>query len=375
MFGNDFEGSGRANPNSTHPFIVIKNSGSTPVTRNVTVRRNVFLNWQGASDQGFLLLGEDGQPFHEAEDVLVENNLFLGNAPNPVAAAFTIKGAKNVTFRSNTVTGNLPVNGWCYAVWLGREGANPPNENVFFHNNVWSDPTGSMERFSLGSPENTVNAVLLGNLYYNGGNPIPVDPVRLLNVTDDPEATVADPGLETDQEDLVPPRWYPAAGAFTGGLASIGEVRADLIARYGTSPAASPVVGAADPANSPAEDILGNPRDGSPDLGAVEVADPVAVPEGRRDSGLRLHQNYPNPFHPRTTIPFALDEASEVTLTVYDIRGRKVRSLVSEVLPSGPHAASWDGRDARGRPVPDGVYLCELRAGDARITARMTMMR
>jgi hypothetical protein len=200
VFFNDFAGSGRPLNNDTHPFVLIKNSGDEPVSTGFELRRNVFLNWEGASDQPFLLLGEDGKSFHEAETALVENNLFIGNAPNPLTAAFAIKGARDITFRANTVTGDLPLGAvsWGFAMRLGVEGDNPPNEDVRFFNNIWSDPTGTMEHFSSGSPANTVGAVLDNNLYYNGGEAIPVDLDRVLNVDDDTNAIVDDPMLATD---------------------------------------------------------------------------------------------------------------------------------------------------------------------------------
>lgn len=273
VFFNDFAGSGRPLNNDTHPFVLIKNSGSEFVSTGFDVRRNVFLNWEGASDQPFLLLGEDGQSFHEAESALVENNLFIGNAPNPLTAAFAIKGARDITFRANTITGDLPLGAvsWGYAMRLGREGLNPVNEDVAFHNNVWSDPTATMEHFSSGSPDNTTGAVLDNNLYYNGGAPIPVDADRVLNVDDDPSAVVEDPLLPADHSDLVLPRWDPDAGQFADGSASIAEAHQRLVDLFGTPAEDSPAIDAADPSQMPADDILGHLRDDSPDIGAVEV--------------------------------------------------------------------------------------------------------
>jgi len=215
VFFNDFAASGRPVQNNTHPFVLIKNSGSEPVSRNFFVRRNVFFNWQGKSDQPFLLLGEDGKPFHEAERVLVENNLFLGTTQNKLTAAFAVKGAKDVIFRANTVHGDLPLGSlsWGFAMRLGVEGQNPQNENIAFYNNIFSDPTGTMTRFSSGSKKNVVGAVLHNNLYWNGGRPIPVEPSRALNITDDPKAIVADPGLPAKLDDVVPPVAGLAAAA------------------------------------------------------------------------------------------------------------------------------------------------------------------
>ncbi len=75
-----------------------------------------------------------------------------------------------------------------------------------------------------------------------------------------------------------------------------------------------------------------------------------------------LEQNYPNPFNPATTIPFALPEAADLSLAVYDLRGREIRRLVQDRLPAGYHRIVWDGCDATGRVLPSGIYLVTMKA-------------
>ncbi len=89
----------------------------------------------------------------------------------------------------------------------------------------------------------------------------------------------------------------------------------------------------------------------------------------------RLAGNRPNPFNPRTTVSFDLAAAGRVTLDVFDLRGRLVRTLVDERLPAGRHDVLWDGRDAGGRETASGVYLCRLRAGGADQMRKMTLVR
>ncbi len=76
-----------------------------------------------------------------------------------------------------------------------------------------------------------------------------------------------------------------------------------------------------------------------------------------------LHQNYPNPFNPVTTLRYDLPERSEVTLTVYDILGRRVRTLVHGVEGSGFKSVMWDGTTDLGEEVSAGVYLYRISAG------------
>jgi hypothetical protein len=294
IFFNDFEGSGRTNTstglstsgNDTSSFIVIKNSAGLPENERITVRRNVFLNWQGSTGSCFVLVGEDGQPFHEARNVLVENNLLLGNASNVMRATFGVKGGRDITFRHNTVVGDLPA--LAYAMRLNTEGDNPPNENVRFYNNIWADPTGTMGAENSSRPNDfsdtplgeTLSFVLDHNLYWNGPNPIPSDAGELVNYTDDAHRLVADPSLP-DQTNVVLPRWDPTAGAFLSGKATIRQEFERLVNGYGALPADSPAIDAADATQSPADDILGNPRHATPDLGAFET--PTCILEGDVD--------------------------------------------------------------------------------------------
>jgi hypothetical protein len=278
VFFNDFAGSGRVNGNDTGSFIVIKDSNDATDgqigSHRITVRRNIFLNWEGSSGSNLVLLGEDGKPYHEAQDIVVENNLMLGNSGNDMRSAFGVKGGKNVTFRHNTVSGDLP--SLAYALRVNREGSNPVNENLSFRNNVWSDPTGTMgaeagggtNEFSDGLPAESAGLVLDGNLYWNGGAAIP--PGDLVSpLLDDARRLVADPQLPEDFDGLVLPRWH--GSAFASGSATIRQEFERLAAAYGAIPEASPAAGAADPAFAPPDDILGRARSRrTPDLGAFE---------------------------------------------------------------------------------------------------------
>ena len=81
-----------------------------------------------------------------------------------------------------------------------------------------------------------------------------------------------------------------------------------------------------------------------------------------------LLTNFPNPFNPETWIPFQLATPSDVTITIYDIRGRIVRTLILGNQPAGTYqsrskAAHWDGRNHFGEKVATGVYFYTLKAG------------
>lgn len=85
--------------------------------------------------------------------------------------------------------------------------------------------------------------------------------------------------------------------------------------------------------------------------------------------------NAPNPFRQRTTIHFQMPEATHVTLTVYNILGQKIATLVDRELPAGSHEVVWSGRAQQGHALGSGVYLYRIRAGDRTRTGRMTVVR
>jgi len=83
----------------------------------------------------------------------------------------------------------------------------------------------------------------------------------------------------------------------------------------------------------------------------------------------------PNPFNPQTEISFGLPARCEVSLTVYDVRGRKIQSLVNGPLAAGNHTVSWNGHDDQGRAQSSGVYFALLDTGQVRMTRRMTLLK
>jgi hypothetical protein len=89
----------------------------------------------------------------------------------------------------------------------------------------------------------------------------------------------------------------------------------------------------------------------------------------------QLAQNYPNPFNPTTTIQYSLPEASSVRLEIFDLLGRKVRTLVNANQPADNYAVLWDGKDDNGVNAPSGVYFYRLRAGRFEQSKKLILMK
>jgi|GEM_PF-1968630 len=88
-----------------------------------------------------------------------------------------------------------------------------------------------------------------------------------------------------------------------------------------------------------------------------------------------LRPNYPNPFNATTIISYSLAKAGPMRLTIYDILGRRVQTLVDQEMSAGKHAATWDGTDIHGNTVASGIYFYRLKAGDLAETKKMILMK
>ncbi len=77
-----------------------------------------------------------------------------------------------------------------------------------------------------------------------------------------------------------------------------------------------------------------------------------------------LHQNFPNPFNLETVISYELAEKTEVSIFIFNLLGRKTRTLVDEVNGPGSFEIAWDGKDERGRIAPSGIYFVQMRVGE-----------
>ncbi len=92
-------------------------------------------------------------------------------------------------------------------------------------------------------------------------------------------------------------------------------------------------------------------------------------------STFTLHQNFPNPFNPITTLSYDLPKDNDVKLAIFDMRGNKVATLVSSNQQAGFKSVQWDATDSMGRPVSAGVYLYQISAGEFVQTKKMVLLK
>jgi hypothetical protein len=117
----------------------------------------------------------------------------------------------------------------------------------------------------------------------------------------------------------------------------------------------------------------------SPDFvsGTITYGDPTGI-EDLADGlpiTFALGQNYPNPFNSETIIEFALPRGQSVTIEIYDILGRKVRTLIDGYWKAGIHIVAWDGTVEGNIDAPSGVYFYRLSAGMFARANKMALIR
>ncbi|MDO9578310.1 MAG: T9SS type A sorting domain-containing protein [Candidatus Cloacimonadales bacterium] len=90
---------------------------------------------------------------------------------------------------------------------------------------------------------------------------------------------------------------------------------------------------------------------------------------------VQLHGNYPNPFNPETNISFSIPTDQELSLNIYNMKGQKVRELISGQFASGSHSVVWDGKDENGRQVSSGLYFYKLKTDEKEISKKMLLLK
>ena len=115
-------------------------------------------------------------------------------------------------------------------------------------------------------------------------------------------------------------------------------------------------------------------------LGGLGAPSQVGNADSQLPKTTELLSNFPNPFNPETWIPYQLAKPSDVSITIYDIRGNVVRQLdighqKVGFYTSRSRAAYWDGRNAVGERVANGVYFYLLKAGDYAATRKMLILK
>ncbi len=114
-------------------------------------------------------------------------------------------------------------------------------------------------------------------------------------------------------------------------------------------------------------------RSGTQDIWIVDVS--LATDEDIIVSKSHRVSIYPNPFNPETSISFELDAPAATTVEVFDVRGRKINTIMNEKLLPGSHTCRWDGKDYNGTTTSSGIYLFRIRSGSEQWVQRAMLLK
>ena len=96
----------------------------------------------------------------------------------------------------------------------------------------------------------------------------------------------------------------------------------------------------------------------------VTTSDKLLDITDRKAENYPYFNNYPNPFSQQTTITYELQSSTHVIMEIYDLKGQMILLLVDKIQPAGRHTVSWNGNDKFSRRMPDGIYICRMKAGN-----------
>jgi hypothetical protein len=113
----------------------------------------------------------------------------------------------------------------------------------------------------------------------------------------------------------------------------------------------------------------------NPQFEGGSIALESRAPSANLPTEFALSQNVPNPFNPSTQIQFALPKDAQVNLSVYNVLGQHVKTLVNDMMRAGMQNVTWDGTDNTGSVVASGVYFYKLSAGDFSDTKKMLLLK
>jgi hypothetical protein len=290
-----------------------------------------------------------GGMFVTAASVTLDSLVITGNDAH-IGAGLDLTDCTDATVTNSVLSGNFA------ALWGGGlnyqgNGAGSISGNTLFGNDAPGTGGGGMY-VNLASPaiNNNISAFNTGGVTYGNGMALLATPSSLscndvygnanLDYSGLPDPTGTNGNISVD----------PLFCNSGSGNLNVTDV----------SPCA--------PANSGGCGLIGALTSGC-------GVSPVEEGEFGVPAAFVVDQNFPNPFNPRTTIQFAIPSSGPTRVTVFDVAGRHIKTLVDEDLPAQTHRVVWSGEDDGGRGVAAGVYFYMVTNGANRSVGRMALVK
>jgi len=289
--------------------------------------------------------GGGGAAFYRADNVLFENSIIANNVSNHNSGGGIFLGSESgqasivvhATFNGLTLVNNSALSGGAIFCWSAILN--------LYHSTIAQNEASNLEWSGGGLASHYVTEPnIISSLFYDNNpnsihNGYPYTPVLVAY-------------------SLVQEQW-----AGWGNLTNVDPLFCDPDSGDYSLAENSPCVGAG--------------QDGS-NMGAYGIGcDPIILSISNELLPVTyiLHQNYPNPFNPVTTLRYDLPENSLVNVTVYDMLGRQVKTLINQTQDAGYRSIVWDATNDYGKPVSAGIYLYQIQAGEYISTKKMILLK
>ena len=313
------------------------------LSNDVTIN-NIVLSDNSSSGPNYPS-GGGGAAFYRADNVLFENSTIANNVSNHNSGGGIFFGSESgqasivvhATFNRLTIVNNSALSGgaiFCWSAILNLYHSTLAQNEA--SNSEWSG--GGLASHYVTRP-NIISSLFYDNIPNSIHNGYPYTPVLVAY-------------------SLVQEQW-----AGWGNLIDVDPLFCDPDSGDYSLAENSPCVGAG-------EDVS--------NMGAYGIGcDPIilSISSELLPVTYILHQNYPNPFNPITTLRYDLPENSLVNVTVYDMLGRQVKTLINQTQDAGYKSIVWDATNDYGKPVSAGIYLYQIQAGEYIRAKKMVLLK
>ena len=289
--------------------------------------------------------GGGGAAFYRADNVLFENSTIANNVSNHNSGGGIFLGSESgqasivvhATFNRLTIVNNSALSGGAIFCWSAILN--------LYHSTLAQNQASNLEWSGGGLASHYVTEPnIISSLFYDNTpnsihNGYPYTPVLVAY-------------------SLVQEQWVGA-----GNLTNVDPLFCDPDSGDYSLAENSPCVGAGE---------------GGSNMGAYEIGcDPIILSTSSEllPVTYTLHQNYPNPFNPVTRLRYDLAENSLVNITIYDMMGRQVKTLINQTQDAGYRSIVWNATNDYGKPVSAGIYLYQIQAGKYISTKKMVLLK
>jgi len=348
--------------------IYVSNSSDRPIIRNNHSFNN---NGCGIHMNGDISMGGDGI----ISDAVVEGNIIHDNGYGG-GSAINMDGVQDSEIFNNLIYNNHATGIAMYQI----DGGDASKNNKAYNNTIIQPSDGRWCIISVnGSTGNTIyNNILINHHSFRGS--ISVDVASITGFLSDYNVLVNRLSNDDGNSNMTLAQWQSLGYDLHSMIANpenlifINHANGNFHLLQ-NSQAVDAGTNLVLPIVFEDLDNISRPQGIGFDIGCYEFTTTTEVVEENIPRSFQLFQNYPNPFNPSTTVRFQVPIESEVTIKIYDILGREIKTLFSEQMQRGTNTVEWDGLNDAGVRMSSGTYIYRIVAGEFVQSKKMLLLK